>query len=133
LRPTISRRKQKRDAAIAQDALLVINVVEKVVEGRDPLGQPAFEHLPLGARDDARDQVEGEDALNALFLPVDREGDALIQKRRVCGAAALGQGGGRECLKLFEEVSVVFARATRSREHLVEEPFWVVAIRQHPV
>ena len=43
---------------------------------RDPLLQPAGEPLPFGAGQDARDDVEGDDALLGLVLAVDRKGDA---------------------------------------------------------
>ncbi len=45
--------------------------------------RPADERPPLGGGDDARQQVEREDPLGAFFVAVDREGDALGQKRLV--------------------------------------------------
>ena len=68
---------------VAQDALVVVDVVEEEVERGDALAQPALDVLPLGARDDARDQVEREDALEPLLLAVDGEGDALVEERGV--------------------------------------------------
>ena len=42
-------------------------------------------------RDDARDQVKGEDAFDAAFLPVDGEGDALVQEGGIGHAMLLGE------------------------------------------
>ena len=50
---------------------------------------PRFQAVPFEARHDARDQVEGEQALGAAAVAVDREGDALQQEREVGQVAPL--------------------------------------------
>ena len=95
----------------AQDALVVIDVVQEVVEGGHALGEAALQPVPLGGRDDARDQVEGEDALDAFFLAVDGEGDALVEELDVGVAAALLEGVGGHAAELLEEPTVVGARS----------------------
>ena len=47
-----------RNPALAEDSLLVVDVVQEQVERLHPLDQAALELVPLGARDHARDQVE---------------------------------------------------------------------------
>jgi hypothetical protein len=64
-----------------EDLLLVVDVVEEGVERLHPLPQAGLQRLPLGRRDDARDDVEGDQALGAGLLAVDREGDADAVKR----------------------------------------------------
>ena len=63
-----------------QDLLAVIDVVDEAVQGRDALRQAALHVAPLGRRDDARDQVERDQALGAraigVLRAIDREGDA---------------------------------------------------------
>lgn len=88
-----------RDAALAENALFVIDVAEEEVERCDTLGQAAFELGPFAAGNNSRDQIKRKDPLDALLFAVNREGDALIQKRRVGGAAALREkvAGVRVC------------------------------------
>jgi len=72
-----------RDHLVLEDLLLMVEIVQEQVEGRDPLDQARLEALPLGGRDDPRDQVEREDAFRALRVVVDGEGDAPPQERQV--------------------------------------------------
>jgi hypothetical protein len=72
-----------RDHLVLEDLLLVVEVVQEQVEGGDPLDQARLEPGPFVGRDDPRDQVEREDALRALGVVVDREGDAAPQERQV--------------------------------------------------
>ena len=44
-----------RNDAIFDDLLLVINVMQKQVQGRDALAETAFDVFPFGAGNDARD------------------------------------------------------------------------------
>ena len=78
LRPValILQHQRSGDLAGAQDLLLAIDIAEEGVEGADPLAQPGGEPVPFGARQDAGDQVEGDQPLRVPTLPIDREGDA---------------------------------------------------------
>ena len=69
-----------RDHAFAEDAPVVIDVVQEQVEGPDALHQAGFHHRPLRGRDRPRDQVEGEDLFDAAAVGIDREGDALVDE-----------------------------------------------------
>ena len=69
-----------RHDALLHDPLLVIEVVQEHIQRGDALHQPALDVLPLGARDDARDGIEGHDPLRALVVAIDGEGDALIEE-----------------------------------------------------
>ncbi len=77
------------DHAGAQDVLVVIDVVEKAVERRHPLLQPPLEQQPFGVRDDARDGVERDQALGALLVAIDGEGDADAMEQEIGFAALL--------------------------------------------
>src|SRR5205085_6145515 len=70
----------RRDGPVLEDLLLVIDIVDEAVERVDALLEAALDVVPLGGADDARDQVEGEDALGALIVAVDVEGDAELQE-----------------------------------------------------
>jgi hypothetical protein len=65
-----------RNAAGADDFLLVVDVVEKGVEGDHPLLDALRELAPFAAGDDAGDDVEGDELFGGVFVAVDREGDA---------------------------------------------------------
>jgi hypothetical protein len=82
--------------ALGENASLAVDVFEEQVERGQSLGQAALDDRPFGGRDDARDQIVRKDALGALFLPVDGEGDALVEKREVGRRLALPELGGIE-------------------------------------
>ena len=71
-----------RHDAVAQDLLLVVDVVHEAVERADPLLQARLDDRPLLGRDEPGDGVERQDALRTLaVVVVDREGDAAVQER----------------------------------------------------
>ena len=92
-----------RHHAFGEDPPLVVDVLEKQVDRGQPLRQAAIERAPLGGGDDARQQVERKDALGALFVAVDGEGDALRQKGLVGLDLAQPQLLGRGGPQLLEE------------------------------
>lgn len=123
----------RRDAACGEDALVVVDVVEEEVESADALLQAPLHARPLGGRDDARHQVEGEDPLDALLVAVHGEADPLGQERRVGDAAALLEAGGGEAGELPVQRAVVLARRPVALDHLVEERAGIVAGGERPL
>ncbi len=74
------------------DFLAVIDVVQEQVEGADALEQAGLQLAPLGARQNARDDVEGDQPLGAGGAAIDRKGDAQALEQKV-GLLALGGEG----------------------------------------
>ena len=72
-----------RDHPRLQDALIVIDVVQKGIEGGDALADPLVQMLPLPGGNDAGNAVERDEALGAVPIPVDVEGDADPAKQQV--------------------------------------------------
>jgi len=81
-------------------------------------------------RDDARHQVEGEDALGALLVAVDGEGDALAQERGVDRGAALLEFLAVEVVEAVEKRGVMGAHLAGCDEHLVEKIARLVSIEK---
>ena len=100
-----------RHDAFGEDPALVVDVLEKQVDRRQPLRQAALERAPLGGGDDARQQVERKDPLGALLVAVDGEGDALGQEGPVGLDLALASSPAEEAAELVEERPAVRARA----------------------
>jgi hypothetical protein len=119
-----------RHAALEQDALLVVDVVEEALERRDPLREPALEERPLVRRDHARDQVEREDPLELVLCAVDGEADPGVAERGLDRPAALAELVGRELGELAREGGVVRPRRAAGVEHLVEERAGLVALAE---
>jgi hypothetical protein len=69
-----------RDHAVAEDVLLVINVVEEQVQRRDSLDQTAFDFLPFVGGNNAGQEIKRENPFRSLVVAVDRESDALDQE-----------------------------------------------------
>ena len=96
----------------SQDLLLVVDVVDEEVERADALLQPRLDDRPLVGRDEARDQVERQDALGPLLrVGVDGERDAVVQERAVRRARPRAAARGRPCRELRDELGVVRAAA----------------------
>ena len=75
-------------AAGADDLLAVIDVVHEGVERAHALLDAGGEPAPFGGAQDARDDVEGDEALGGGLVAVDGEGDAGAAEQRL-GLAAL--------------------------------------------
>jgi hypothetical protein len=109
------------DAARAQDFLPVVDVVQEGVDGAHPLLDPARELRPFPRRDDARHDVEGDQAFVRLGLPIDVEGDPGTAKE------GFGVGGFFAQLPevLVREPAVVggvrIAGGVSAAKHLIEE------------
>ena len=86
------------DDAIAEDVLIVVDVLEEEIQRGQALHQSLLDVLPFAGRDDARHRVHRPDPLDALFLPVDGEADAVLQHGQIghrLAAAELLRGRGR--------------------------------------
>ena len=112
-----------RDASRLDDLLLVIDVVDVEVERPHPLTQAGLELPPLRGRDDARDDVERNQALGAAALfvlfAVDSERDADATEDQVGFRALVAH---RVLALLFQpalEFAVVLAHAAIGAVHLV--------------
>ena len=116
-----------RDAAIFQDALLAVDVLEKKIQRDDALAEAAIHAFPFGEGEDARDEVEREEALGALAVAVDGEGDALQQEGEVGELAAFFKLRRNHRRELVEELGVVRADFAVVGEHLIVEAACVVA------
>lgn len=68
---------------VLDDLLVVVDVVKKEVQGGDSLDQPFLQRGPFAGGNDSWNHVEGEDLFGALFVPVNSEGDALIEESQV--------------------------------------------------
>ncbi len=118
-----------RDDALADGGVLAdVEVLEEQVERADALGEAALQVVPLGGRDEPRDQVERPRPLRAGLLAVDRERDALaaqdaLDERRATGHVLRGQR-----VQSLEQALVVGSRAVLG-QHLAEA-LWHVAGEQ---
>ncbi|MNN43619.1 hypothetical protein D3C81_1578650 [compost metagenome] len=67
----------------ANDALAMIEVSKKQVQGLDPLNTATFHHPPFTGGNTARDGVEGNQALSALFVAIEGEGNTGAMEQQV--------------------------------------------------
>ena len=118
------------DDAILEDALVVIDVVEKQVERHDPLGEAGLKVLPLARRHDPRDRIERENPLGTAVVVVNIEGDPLTQEIQ------LGAGLAREEIPRIDVAEAVLQRAamrphvTIGGEHFIVKNSGIVALEQ---
>ena len=83
----IAQHQFARDNAVLEDLALVVNVVKEHVQRADALDHAGLDLLPFRRCEYARDQVEGQDAVDRGRVRIDREGDAPFQQ------IAFGVGG----------------------------------------
>jgi hypothetical protein len=65
------------------DFLIVVNIMQEGIQGSDPLPQPVGQDFPLLRGNDARHDVEGDQAFLSGILAIHGEGDADAMKRQV--------------------------------------------------
>jgi hypothetical protein len=116
--------------ALSEDAALVVDVLEKQIDGDEPLGEAPFQRVPFARRDDARQQIEGEDPFGSLFVAVDGKGDALRQERAVGFDLPPPHVVERDRRQFIDERLIVRAGVRRRVEHLVERTIEVVLAKQ---
>ena len=115
-----------RDHARAQDALVVIHVVQKEIERAHALLEPALDPRPLIGLDDPRNEIEGHDLLHALRALIHREGDSAHPERQLRRALTSRDVGGAQRREAARERRVVRAHNARRLEHLVPENAGIV-------
>jgi len=113
----------RRDDAVRQDLLLVIDVVEQEIERGDPLDNAALDLPPFLGRQHPRDRIEGQDAVDCAVRRIEREGDAVIVERLFGGGGAPPEIRDRQ----MAEPLAQFGRR-RAALHLAIEPLRVVAV-----
>lgn len=109
----------------------MIDVVDKGVERVDALVQAAFQAFPFAGGNDARHQVEREDALGAGGIAVDVEGDPHLQQQFVSGVFVAEHLAIGESLDGFEQQLGLRARLSAGFEHLVVEAPGLIGRKAH--
>ena len=82
-----------------QDFAAAINVLDVGVDGFDALFEAALQDLPFCRRDDARDDVEGDETFLRLGVAVDRKRDADAAEEQLGLTAAEIERIGRDLLQ----------------------------------
>jgi hypothetical protein len=99
----------------------VVDVVDELVERADPLGEPAFDRRPFGARDDPRDEVERKRAVHHLAVGAGQiEGDPLAHEDRVAQRPGGDEVLRAKTLEFGDERLGIRARGAVGGEDLVE-------------
>ena len=110
-----------RNLAGLEDFLVVIDVVQEHVERLDALAQARLHRLPFGRRDDARNDVEGNQALLARLLAINGKGDADAMKGQIGLGPLAGDAFGRGRLEPFVVGAVMRPDAAVGVDHFVME------------
>src|SRR5208282_2783857 len=119
-----------RNLPVPENALLAVDVLQEKIQRYHALRKPLVDALPLRVRQDARDQIEGEQPLGAAAVAVYRERDPLDQEREVGKLPPLLELTGGHRRKLLKEFGVLRAGLARRREHLVIKTARVIALEK---
>ena len=112
-----------RHDARAHDVVVVVDVVDEHVQRAHALLQPLVQPPPLGRGDDARDQVERDQALGAVGVARHREGDADAAEVQIRLQAARRHGLVRLAGKPLGKGVVMRAHVALGVQHFVEGAF----------
>ncbi len=112
LRPVVgvAQDQLRRNDPLLEDRALAVHVLEEQVQRLDPLGQARLELAPFGARDQARHDVERDQALGRVLVAVDAEGDADAAEHVFGLGAAGGEQVRRRLLEPARHLAVERAR-----------------------
>ena len=103
-----------RDHALADNSLVVIDVVEEQVQRLNALNQTGLHRRPLFASHRPRNEVERENLLHAAPIRVDREGDALVDEHQVRAGAALLKLARQQLPQPFKQTIMRLRLASRA-------------------
>ena len=104
----------------AKDVAAVIDVAQEHVERAHALAQALFQQRPFLGREDAWDDVEGDQPLLGLGVAIDREGDADPAEQQLGFLAAIFQRVRRRLLQPAGELLVGGAEVIPGTIHLIE-------------
>ena len=104
---------------VGDDALVVVQVVDEMVDGREALLQAGLDTPPFVSCDDTRDDVERPGTVDATPVGVHRERDALREDVEVGTVLTLLQFGLFEGPELFHQHPRRGAGRTVGGEQLV--------------
>ena len=93
-----------RHDAVGDDAPVVVEIVDEVIERLQPLNQAALDARPLRRLDRARNDVERPRAVDVLTLGVDRERDAHLDDRPLGVGLPLGERAPAERRQIVGEL-----------------------------
>jgi hypothetical protein len=99
----------------------MIDVIEKDVDGLDPLDAAALDQVPFGAVEDAGDEVERDQPLGRTALGVDCEGNAEPAKQLFRGALLGDQRIDGQIVEQAGQLGVSAPDCAVGLAHLVEE------------
>jgi hypothetical protein len=101
--------------------LVVIDIVEEDVDRLDALDAAPLDQVPLGAVEDARDEVEGDQPLGRTALGIDSEGDAEPAEQLLSGVLLGDEGIDREIVEHAGKGRISVPDFPVRRAHLVEK------------
>ena len=94
-----------RHDAVVDDAPVVVEIVDEVIQRLQPLNQAALDARPLRRLDRARNDVERPRAVDVLAFGVDRERDAHLDDRPLGVGLPLGERTPAERRQIVGELS----------------------------
>jgi len=121
----------RRHDAVLENLLVVVEVLDEMVQGGNPLLEAALNAAPLGGRHDARHKIERENLLHPGALAIDVESDAHLQERALGGSLPFQQLAVREVFDVVHQPPGRGARLPVIPEHFIEEITDFVTLKSH--
>ena len=116
----VAQNQLRRDDVLLEDAARAVDVLQKHVERGDALDQPLLQLAPLAARQQARHNVERDQAFSGFLVAVDAEGDAHAAEHEFGLSAARGEQFGRARFQPARHFRIDAPRRLLRHTHLVK-------------
>ena len=113
---------------VGHDTRVAVHVLQKQVQGFQPLGQSGVQKVPLGFGQQAGDAVHGDDALFGFFIAVHGEGDAFVGEGPGDPFLDAGQLLVRKIDQSIAQPPAVGARRAVRQEHLIKDALVEVVV-----
>src|SRR6185503_326684 len=117
----VEQNELRRHEARLNDLLVVIDVVEEDVDRLDSLDAAPLHEIPLGAVEDAGDQVKRDQPLGRAAFGVDCKGDAEPAEQLLSCVLLRDEGIDRQIVEKAGKLGVGVPDRPVGRPHLVEE------------
>ena len=110
----------RREHLVLDDLLPAVDVADEQVQRAHALLQAGFGALPFAERDDARNQVERQRAVDVAAVGVHGEGDALHARHHVGGELAFGEFAAGQSGQVFDQAACGRSRPSIGLDQFVK-------------
>ena len=121
----------RRNNPVFENLLVMVNIMQKKIQRRDPLNQSSLHHLPFLRRNHPRHTIKGKNPLCPLGVVVHREGHSSAHKSHLHRLLLLLVLNPLHPVQPVSHYPVMRPHGPVSREHFVKKTVSRVIVKKH--